>query len=303
MSICVQDGLSKNALPVCLFTEKSHSLVSLWDFVNRFHSSLSNSIFVEIGRIENIASVSAHEELVPPKDRERVLAMLAGISLLSVEAELAETLAFAKDLSKDWQSQVTFGALVHSLKDIRRVMQSEMEKREFFCIPPPLNDYYEKEKPLGDAVYKAYPSARFDLTEAASCIACNRNVASAFHLMRAVEVGIRELGRDRQIQFALNGTIEFKQWGEIIRQLEDAVMHIQNWQNSHVKDEAHKFYNKALFEIRAFNDGWRRHAAHVRPHPEIETDEAIALWGHVSRFLGTLAAKISEGQYTPLVWI
>jgi hypothetical protein len=34
----------------------------------------------------------------------------------------------------------------------------------------------------------------------------------------------------------------------------------------------------------------------------LQNDETIALWGHVSRFLGMLATKIGEGKYMPLVW-
>jgi hypothetical protein len=36
--------------------------------------------------------------------------------------------------------------------------------------------------------------------------------------------------------------------------------------------------------------------------PKMETDEILALWGHVFRFMNKLASKIGEGSYTPLVW-
>ena len=38
----------------------------------------------------------------------------------------------------------------------------------------------------------------------------------------------------------------------MIRQLEDAVKAIQQWPNSHLKEDAHKLYNGALVELRAF---------------------------------------------------
>jgi hypothetical protein len=121
--------------------------------------------------------------------------------------------------------------------------------------------------------------------------------------MRAAEVGLWELGRDRQIPLAKSGKIEFAEWGVIISELEDAVRLIQQWPNSAMKEEAHKFYNTAIVEIRSFNDGWRRHSAHARPHmPRMEPDEALALKGHVFRFMNTLAKKIGVGKYTPLIW-
>ena len=89
----------------------------------------------------------------------------------------------------------------------------------------------------------------------------------------------------------------------IIKEIEPTVKAIQQWPNSRAKEDAHKFYSQALEEIRAFNDGWRRHAAHNRPGmlPPTPAD-ALAAWGHVERFMKTLAGKISEGKYTALVW-
>jgi len=89
----------------------------------------------------------------------------------------------------------------------------------------------------------------------------------------------------------------------IIGQLEPAIIAIQRWPNSATKEDAHKFYNSSIVEIRAFNDGWRRHIAHVRPfQPPMANDEARALWGHVDRFLSMLATKFGEGRYTNLIW-
>jgi hypothetical protein len=228
--------------------------------------------------------------------------ILLAAKLLAVNAELTETGQFVNRIDKEFRSPVLVEELQYSFRHLRELMESEMQKHLFLSISPKLADFYEKERPLGDDVYNAFPLSRFDLTEAGTCLACGNNVAAAFHCMRAAEVGLRELGRDRQIPVAVNGKIEFAQWGAIISELEDAVKKIQHWPNSAAKEEAHKFYNSALMEIRAFNDGWRRHAAHVRSHPDMQSDEALALWGHVSRFMEKLATKISEGTYTPLTW-
>ena len=66
-----------------------------------------------------------------------------------------------------------------------------------------MNRYYKAERPFGDAVFDAFPSARFDIPEAGTCLAVGCNVAAAFHLMRVAEVGMRELGKDRPIPYVL----------------------------------------------------------------------------------------------------
>jgi hypothetical protein len=112
--------------------------------------------------------------------------------------------------------------------------------------------------------------------------------------MRVAEVGLWELGRDRQIPLAQSAKIEFTEWGKIIAELEDALKSIQQWPAT--KEEAHKFYNHAVAEIRAFNDGWRRHAAHARPHmPPMSPEEALAM-GSRGKIYENLGDKDRRGK-------
>jgi len=222
----------------------------------------------------------------------------------SLELEQSRLLAFElQDAIQHNPRRPAFSEIAGRLDALRGTILNEAFARLFLEVPRTLSRFVDQEKPLGDAVYNAFPSSRIDLTQAGNCLAFGCNNAAGFHLMLAAEIGLRELGRDRQIPSASAGQIEFSQWGKIIGELGPAVEAIKNWPNNRAKEDAHKFYNAALVEIRAFNDGWRRHMAHPRPHhPPMSDDEALALWGHVRRFLLTLAGKISEGNYTPLIW-
>ena len=197
----------------------------------------------------------------------------------------------------------TFLEIAARLDAILASILDEARLRLYFTVPSDLSAYYDKDHLFGGEVFHAFPSARYDVKEAGKCLACGNNSAAGFHLMRASEIGLWELGRDRQIPLAVSGKIQFQEWGTIIGELETAVKAIQQWPNSHTKEEAHKFYNSVLVDIRAFNDGWWRHLAHVRTTQKpIENAEALALFGHVSTFLALLATKIGEGKYTPLIW-
>jgi hypothetical protein len=178
-----------------------------------------------------------------------------------------------------------------------------MTDEKFMYVPPESAKYYKLQIPISPRVLDAFPDAHFDLQEAGNCLCFGAYTGCGLHLVRAAEVALWELGRDRQIPLAQNGRIEFAEWGTIIGEIETAVKVIQQWPNSQKKEDAHKFYNRALVEIRSFNDGLRRHIAHVRKDRiPLEEDEAIAYWGHVSRFMDTLAEKISTGKYMPLEW-
>jgi hypothetical protein len=193
--------------------------------------------------------------------------------------------------------------LAIELENLNGELARDVFKNLFVCVKGDLRNYVNQDSAFGQAIIDGFPSASNDLYDAGNCLAVGCNTAAAFHLMRVAEVGLWELGRDRQIPLAQSGKIEFSEWGKIIGELEDAVIAIQHWPNSPTKEDAHKFYNSAVVEIRTFNDGWRRHSAHARPHmPKMENDEALALWGHVFRFMNKLATKIGEGKYTPIVW-
>jgi hypothetical protein len=189
------------------------------------------------------------------------------------------------------------------LRALRKAIEVELGKRGFAYVTAEDKKYFEQNRLFGDQVYNAFPSARFDLKEAGNCLACGINTAAGFHLMRAAEIGLWELGKDRQIPSAQGGKVEFSEWGRTIQALEVAIQQIAQWPNSAAKEDAHRFYNSSIVEIRAFNDGWRRHIAHVRKLQQPLTgDEVRALSGHVERFLKHLASRIAEGHYTPTIW-
>lgn len=280
-------------------------LWSLWDIMQRVWCNQ----YISVGsllehQVELCRKMGAAP--IPNSDRALMAANFKLVELVCSNLSLNQSrlLAFhLQTMLEHHSSPRTFLEVAGHWDSLKESIANEALARSYLEVPQALYKYVDQEKPLGDAVYDAFPSSRTDLSQAGNCLAYGCNTAAAFHLMRAAEIGLWELGRDRQIPLAKGSTIEFTDWGKIIRELESAVKDIQQWPNSEKKEDAHKFYNTALMEIRGFNDGWRRHIAHVRLHqPAMQDDEALALWGHVARFLSTLATKISEGSYTQLEW-
>lgn len=278
---------------------------------------------ITLFRIPDLAMILFRINLVAHKFREVKEAGKGNLPLGPSQTELVRDLltdtyqycaacGFEKAMSKavsmqsillDYSDRYDSSAMSIELENLHTAIIHECYERKFVVSSGELTKYIDMQEPINADVTKAFPSAVADLIEAGNCLALGCNPAVVYHLMRATEVGLWELGRDRRIPLAQAGKIEFSQWGVIIGEIEKSVMDIQRWPNSHAKEDAHKFYNSLLVEIRAFNDGWRRHSAHARPHqPPMQSDEAVALWGHVSRFFMTLALRVGEGNYTPLIW-
>jgi len=120
--------------------------------------------------------------------------------------------------------------------------------------------------------------------------------------MRTAEKGMQVLAWDRRVRNVRNKPAELQQWKDVLDGVEAEVNKITTWPNSLglAKTQAEEFYNGALAEFRGFKDAWRNHVMHSRR--DYEFDEAKAVMSHVSRFMSTLAKRLSESKRTPRIW-
>jgi hypothetical protein len=186
------------------------------------------------------------------------------------------------------------------VRHVKNALEREMFNHKFVHVKKDRMGYLNKEKLFGEGVSVAFPSAAFDIAEAGNCLAVESNVATVYHLMCAVEYGLRAVAWDRRIVFP-KGPIELQQWGDILKELDTAVFQIQQWPKSHTREAAHEFYNKAMLEIRSFNGAYRRHIMHSRERAYSRHD-ALAIFNHVKDFLRLLSTRISETKRTSLKW-
>jgi hypothetical protein len=63
-------------------------------------------------------------------------------------------------------------------------------------VPKMIASYFEHPNLFGLDVNRHFPSAKFDIREAGSCLALGRNTACVYHLARAAQVALRCLCRD-----------------------------------------------------------------------------------------------------------
>jgi hypothetical protein len=207
-------------------------------------------------------------------------------------------------------------------------MKSELDKRKVFALDPLKSDYYQddihgvkppdaqkqnalaavvkKPTPLfSERAIKAFPSAYMDIVEAGRCLALNRNNAAIYHLMQVAEIGLRALAWDRRVTVMHSKKqipLDFAQWGEMIRDLQKKRDLIHQWPRSKaLKDEAVRYYTRAVFEVDSFNEIFRKHISHARGEL-YEPDVATSCWGHVYRFMDMLAERMSETNRTANVW-
>jgi hypothetical protein len=221
--------------------------------------------------------------------------------------------------------------LQYALQHLLDLMKSELEKLKVFAFDPLTSDYYQddvygtklpsaarytnalaagmkKPTPLfSERATKAFPSAYMDIVEAGRCLALNRNNAAIYHLMQVAEVGLRALALDRRVTVTRGKKnvmvpLDYAQWGEMIGQIQKKKELINQWPRSKaLKEEAIRYYTRAILEVDSFNEIFRKHISHARGEL-YESDIAISCWSHVYRFMNMLAERMSENHRMPEVW-
>jgi hypothetical protein len=196
----------------------------------------------------------------------------------------------------------TFEAMYKELDRLLVAILTELPRQKFVYISPSHHEYFDQEKLFGDGVYQAFPNVRAEIKNAGNALAVGLCTAAVFHLMRTAEKGMQVLAWDRRVGIVHNKPPELQQWKDILDGVENEVKNIAGWPNSLgiAKTQAEEFYNGALAEFRGFKDAWRNHVMHSRR--DYEFDEAKTVVSHVSRFMRTLATRLSESKRTPRIW-
>lgn len=188
-------------------------------------------------------------------------------------------------------------ALLTEIQNVRGMIWSNYWIRKFVQIEEDFAFYENNDALFGEAVRNAFPNAVPDIVEAGNCIAIDSGTAAVFHLMRAVEWGLRALCRKLGILRVPHNkgfiSIDYATWEGMLQRLNPAVeQKINKFRPGKRKQEAQEFFYPLLRDVRGFKDAWRNHVMHTRK--AYSQKDAVALAEYVKNFMGVLATKVKE---------
>lgn len=170
-----------------------------------------------------------------------------------------------------------------------RAIQAEMTNSCFMHIPTKRAEYYGQDMLFGGVVFTRFEAARYDIREAGNCLAAGRATACVYHLMRALEVVLSDVGSDFGLVF--NHT----NWQNAIDQLESSIKKMQNdpvWTDLPNWKEKREFYAQIVSYLALVKDAWRNFTAHARGKYDLEEAELMLL--NVRAFMQKVANKEGE---------
>lgn len=258
-----------------------------------FNPALLTHAFKQLTVYEReVAHEKNPDNIVPDEFKGDVQLTLTTVKIVATAVGLPETKGALIRLEVDLKStaeRITCVRLQFALHHLLALMESELEKRMVFTVDPEKTKYYQDDilgvKPapiplpnalslaakkrdllLSEGATIAFPSAYMDMVEAGRCLALNRNNAAIYHLMQVAEIGLRTLAWDRRVTIKRGKhrdtvPLDYAQWGEMIGDLEKKKLLIHQWNRAKsLRDEAFRYYSRAIFEIDSFNEIFRKHS-------------------------------------------
>lgn len=167
---------------------------------------------------------------------------------------------------------ITYALTSNSIEDIAVTLRRELSLIKTFCVSPAKELYFQVDfGTFGHNFEIAFPSSVFEIDEAGKCHALGRSTASVFHLMRAMEIGIKAIARSLGIPDPVKGND--RNWGNMLAKIKtemDRRAAGAQWQN----DDKNLFAG-AYVSLDAVRVAWRNTTMHVENKYTDEESEHI----------------------------
>lgn len=183
----------------------------------------------------------------------------------------------------------TYDMYSYRLNAILSVLGSELDMKAAFCVNRDSEEYISPKNPVfGKKVELSFPSASFDIQEAAVCFGLGRDTAAVFHLMRTVEIGVRAVSTSLGLP---DPTGMGRNWGQMNGSISSECERrtkAKLWSS----DEEKSFYHEVHASIDAVRVAWRNSTMHVEKR--YTHDEAEQILFVTKGFMRKLADRIDE---------
>jgi hypothetical protein len=159
-------------------------------------------------------------------------------------------------------------------------LQDEFSARYYFCLDQNNARFYEKHDLFGEAVARKFKDAADDIKQAGNCLALEQPTACVFHLMRAMEVAVRQLSKRLKIKVTPQTTwrVMTNNMDPKIRAMPDVTQHQKNRKNE---------WEAARANLHAVGSVWRNNTMH--PATSYTQTQALDVFNAVRVFMSNLA--------------
>jgi hypothetical protein len=239
-----------------------------------------------MARNDPATPISDNERRDAPRTMKKLEDSCGDLGARVTQLVVSDVIAAIKSKKKP----LTHGKFSELLDEVDSTLRRELSLVNLFVLEPASHRYFEPQCPLFGVDFELrYPSAAYDLEEAAKCLALSRATASVFHLMRIMEIGIRAIARCLKMPEPIKPAE--KNWAIILRNIKSEIdaRNAQNgWQNALDRE----FFEGSHALLEAVRVAWRNTTMHVEN--KYNSDEAEQILLAVRGFMRQLASRCDE---------
>jgi hypothetical protein len=195
------------------FAQDSCRLWSLWEMLSLYAHS-----FFGILRMLRESTKQFEQIVSQDPNATAPLPIVAGGKPTIVEVGLQNALNLSNELGLRsvmrqvitlHTAMVARHPLVEFVAEIKQLgirLEEDLGHVHFLYVPFELVPYWNEPNLFGDAMATKFEDAAADIESAGKCLAVGQGTACVFHLMRAMEVAVRKLGRRLNVTIRPNTT-------------------------------------------------------------------------------------------------
>ena len=213
------------------------------------------------------------------------------IAVGAEEISLPMTARHARRLSKAVHTSGTYEELQSLYDELQNRFNDELESVKFFLVDKARMAYFDNTLLAGEQFKTQFPRSNGELIEAGNCFALDRYTACAFHLMRALEGGLKAVAAGLSLPDPNKGS--GRNWGNMLKDIKSKIDSNNAALKTDLQWQAEReFYEKAY----AFLEGVRSPLRNSTMHVESDYDEqgAIDVLNACSTFMRHIATKLAE---------
>jgi hypothetical protein len=174
-------------------------------------------------------------------------------------------------------------SIAQAIMQLLARLQDELDQQFFFHLNQQDVRYFGKDDLFGHAIARKFKSAAADIKEAGNCLALQRPTACVFHLMRAMEVAVRQLARRPHMSITITPKTTWRMitgaMDKKIAKMPDATTREKNKKEN---------WEEARANLHHVGSVWRNKTMH--PAKSYDQEQAFNVFKAVSVFMSGLAA-------------
>ncbi len=233
--------------------------------------------------------------------KENAIQILSVAKRVATQIELDAAIDRLDRFERSLKYAMTVDDYKREVRTLREAIEDGAKKRSFLYIPQDKVRITETmSKDWAKTIVAFEATAKKEVGNAIRCYTTGNPTACVFHLMRAAEIGLRALAKERRVTLAKNRPLGWAEWQELLEGLNKKVRIIASKKRGPAREKALVFYQGILGEFEAFKDVYRNNVMHSRE--TYDNARALSVLNHVREFMERLSERVSEDMTRQIAW-